>query len=261
MKKILDLVVVSNEALNQNYCLLKLTTLDNSPLPEMKPGQFVEIRVDGASKVFLRRPISINFVDLSSNQLWLLVQIIGNGTQRMSEMVAGTRINLLLPLGNSFSIPEDNTIQELLLVGGGVGIAPMLYLGQQLASKGYKPNFLLGARSHKDLLQLADFEQYGNVYCTTEDGSYGEKGFVTNHSIWDQINISKIYTCGPKPMMQAIAKLAHTKDIDCEVSLENTMACGFGVCLCCVEDIKERGNVCVCTEGPVFNTKELKWID
>lgn len=227
----------------------------------MYPGQFVEIRVDGATDVFLRRPISVNFVDKSKNELWLLIQIIGKGTQRMSEYTKGTPVNLLLPLGNSFSIPEPSDNNELLLVGGGVGIAPMLYLGKHLSEKGFKPNFLLGARSQKDLLQLSDFELYGNVYTTTEDGSHGEKGFVTNHSIWNTLNINKIYTCGPKPMMQAIAKIAHNRAIDCEASLENTMACGFGVCLCCVEDIKERGNVCVCTEGPVFNTKELKWID
>lgn len=261
MKKILDLVVVSNELLNQNYCLLKLTTPNNTPLPTMYPGQFVEIRVDGSSKVFLRRPISINFVDKVKNELWLLIQIVGNGTRQMSEYQSGALVNLLLPLGNSFSIPDVNTNKELLLVGGGVGIAPMLYLGQILSEKGYKPNFLLGARSRKDLLQLSNFQEYGNVYCTTEDGSYGEKGFVTNHSIWNDLDISKIYTCGPKPMMQAIAKVAYSKNIDCEASLENTMACGFGVCLCCVEDIKEKGNVCVCTEGPVFNTKDLKWID
>lgn len=261
MKRILDLIVVSNELLNQNYCLLKLTTPDNSPLPDMYPGQFVEVRVDGATSVFLRRPISINFVDKDKNELWLLIQIIGNGTQRMSEYAKGTLINLLLPLGNSFWMPCSSDDRELLLIGGGVGIAPMLYLGKCLSEIGFRPNFLLGARSHNDLLQLTDFQKYGNVYTTTEDGSHGEKGFVTNHSIWNTLNISKIYTCGPKPMMQAIAKIANERSIDCEVSLENTMACGFGVCLCCVEDIKEKGNVCVCTEGPVFNINELKWID
>lgn len=261
MKKILDLVLVSNDLLNQNYCLLKLTTQDGALLPEMHPGQFVEIRVDGAKDVFLRRPISINFVDKIKNELWLLVQVVGNGTQRMSEYTSGTLVNLLLPLGNSFSLPKNQDTKELLLVGGGVGIAPMLYLGKCLSNNGFKPSFLLGARSRKDLLQLEDFAQYGNIYTTTEDGSHGEKGFVTNHSLWNTLDISKIYTCGPKPMMQAVAKMAYAKSIDCEASLENTMACGFGVCLCCVEDIKEKGNVCVCTEGPVFNTKELKWIN
>ncbi|MDH6353950.1 dihydroorotate dehydrogenase electron transfer subunit [Dysgonomonas sp. PH5-45] len=259
MKKMLDLVVVENNKLNQNYCLLKLSTPDKSVLPEMYPGQFVEIRVVDSPTTFLRRPISVNFVDKLKNELWLLVQVVGDGTRKMSEYKTGTIVNLLLPLGNQFSTPEKHQ-QELLLVGGGVGTAPMLYLGAILKESGFNPKFLLGARSSKDLLQLDDFAQYGQVYTTTEDGSHGQKGFVTNHSILENIKFDRVYTCGPKPMMMAVANYAHKNQIECEVSLENTMACGFGVCLCCVEDTKHNGNVCVCTEGPVFNIKDLKWI-
>ena len=93
---------------------------------------------------------------------------------------------------------------------------------------------------------------------TTEDGSHGEKGFVTQHSVFEQEQFEMIYTCGPKPMMMALAALAKQKNIECEVSLENTMACGIGVCLCCVEKTTE-GHVCVCKDGPVFNIKELTW--
>ena len=167
-------------------------------------------------------------------------------------------MNMLLPLGNSFSIPE-NSGQKPLLIGGGVGIAPLLYLGACLKSKGIMPSFLLGARSKPDLLQLDEFSKYGEVYCTTEDGSHGEKGYVTNHSVLQKTDFSTIYTCGPKPMMVAVAKYANEKKIACEASLENLMACGFGVCLCCIEDTHE-GNICVCKEGPVFNIDKLKWI-
>ncbi|MEN9919072.1 MAG: hypothetical protein RL662_1508 [Bacteroidota bacterium] len=258
MKKMLDLVVIKNDQLNQNYCLLKLTTADGSILPTMSPGQFVEIHVTNSPTTFLRRPISVNYVDISKNQVWLLVQQIGDGTKKMVEYKQGDLVNMLLPLGNSFSYPS-NLQSQLLLVGGGVGTAPMLFLGAELKKKGYKPTFLLGARSANDLLQLADFAQYGDVYTTTEDGSHGEKGYVTNHSVLQQIKFDQIYTCGPKPMMVAVAKYAHASETNCEVSLENMMACGFGVCLCCVEKTV-RGNVCVCTEGPVFNSKELQWI-
>lgn len=260
MKKMLDLVVVENSSLNQNYCLLKLTPSDGQNLPEMQPGQFVEVRVANSPTTFLRRPISVNYVDKFSNQLWLLIQTIGDGTRKMAQYQKGDIINLLLPLGNSFTMPKDDEQTEILLVGGGVGTAPMLYLGAELKKKGFKPNFLLGARSAKDLLQLNDFSKYGDVYTTTEDGSYGEKGYVTNHSILNKLQFTHIYTCGPKPMMMAVANYAHQKNICCEVSLENTMACGFGVCLCCVENTN-KGNVCVCTEGPVFNLNELKWIN
>lgn len=260
MKRMLDLVVTENSQLNQNYCLIKLTTTDNSVLPDMYPGQFVEVRVDNSPSTFLRRPLSVNFVDKNKNELWLLIQIVGDGTRKMSQYKKNDIINLLLPLGNSFTLPSKNENQKLLLIGGGVGTAPMLYLGACLKEKGFNPNFLLGARSQKDLLQLDDFAKYGEVFCTTEDGSYGEKGYVIDHSILKKTHFSTIYTCGPKPMMVAVAKYAHNSKTNCEVSLENTMACGFGVCLCCVEKTRE-GHICVCTEGPVFNIKDLTWID
>lgn len=259
MKTMLDLVVTENNQLNQNYSLLKLSPQNNQALPEMYPGQFVEVLVDKSATTFLRRPISVNFVDKQKNELWLLVQAIGDGTRAMVNYKRGELINLLLPLGNSFTIPSS-TNSKVLLVGGGVGIAPMLYLGLKMKEQGITPAFLLGARSDKDLLQLDEFAKYGEVYTTTEDGSFGEKGYVTNHSLLEATKFSHIYTCGPKPMMMAIANYAHSKKTFCEVSLENTMACGFGVCLCCVENTK-RGNICVCTEGPVFNINDLKWID
>lgn len=259
MKKMLDLIIVENNHLNQNYCLLKLSTIDGSALPEMNPGQFVEVHVVDSPSTFLRRPISINFVDTSKNELWLLIQKIGDGTKKMAEYTKGDIVNLLLPLGNQFSTPK-NSDKQVLLIGGGVGTAPMLYWGAKLKQLGFIPNFLLGARSSYDLLQLEEFAKYGEVYTTTEDGSHGEKGYVTNHSILENKKYSHIYTCGPKPMMMAVANYAHKEQIDCEVSLENTMACGFGVCLCCIENT-QRGNVCVCTEGPIFNIKDLKWIN
>lgn len=254
----MDLVVTQNKLLNNNYCLLKLTTADNSLLPEMLPGQFVQVRVDNAANTFLRRPISINFHDKVNNEVWLLVQMIGEGTRTMGKCREGDLLNLLLPLGNTFLEPasKDKTV---LLIGGGVGTAPMLYLGSELKQKGYEVNFLLGARSKNDLLELDQFSKYGKVYTTTEDGSHGEKGYVTNHSLLQQPKFSKIYTCGPKPMMLAVANYASKYEIECEVSLENMMACGIGACLCCVEKTV-KGNVCVCTEGPVFNIKKLTWI-
>lgn len=256
MKKyIMDMKVTENLRLHQNYCLLKVTP--EGDLPEMLPGQFVEVKIDNAT-TFLRRPISINFIDRKKNELWLLIQIVGDGTLSMSELHAGDWVNIILPLGNSFSIPEKADGQELLLIGGGVGTAPMLYLGDHLKQLGFAPSFLLGARSQKDVLQLNDFEALGAVYITTEDGSLGEKGYVTQHSVLKNKRFDRMYTCGPKPMMMAVAKLAREASIDCEVSLENTMACGIGACLCCVEKTTE-GHICVCTEGPVFNINKLTW--
>lgn len=256
MKKyILDLIVKSNIKLNASYVLLKMSYA--TELPEMLPGQFAEIRVDGSPTTFLRRPISINYVDKAKNEVWFLIQLIGDGTRQLASTTEGSIVNVVMPLGNSFTMPEKPS-EKLILIGGGVGTAPMLYLGEQLVKAGCKPVFLLGARTAEDLLQLNDFYQLGDVYTTTEDGSMGEKGYVTHHSVLRRLQFDRIYTCGPKPMMISVAKYAKEKHIECEVSLENTMACGFGACLCCVENTDE-GHLCVCKDGPVFNIKKLLW--
>lgn len=256
MKKfILDLTVNNVEALSDKHVLIKLT--DDKPLPEMLPGQFVEVRVDNSPSTFLRRPISINNVDYDRNELWLLVAAVGDGTRQLQKLQKGDRLNCMLPLGNSFTMPTDSA-QKVLLVGGGVGVAPLLYFGKRIKAMGGEPTFLLGARSAKDVLERELFEQVGRVFITTEDGSEGEKGFVTNHSVLAQEHFDRISTCGPKPMMMAVARYAFKNDIECEVSLENKMACGVGACLCCVEKTV-KGNKCVCKEGPVMNIKKLTW--
>lgn len=254
-KHILDLAVVAVEHINDKYVLIKLT--HDAALPDMLPGQFVEVRVDGSPSTFLRRPISVCFLDREKNQLWLLVAAIGDGTRQLACLRSGDKLNCVLPLGNSFTLDGDGG-EKVLLVGGGVGVAPLLYLGKWLRDKGLTPTFLLGARSERDLLIIEEFEKYGKVCVTTEDGTAGERGFVTNHSVLDGTRFVRISTCGPKPMMVAVAKYAAAKGISCEASLENMMACGVGACLCCVEKTTE-GNLCVCKEGPVFNVKRLLW--
>lgn len=256
MKKyILDLRVTVNERLHERYVLLKLT--HESPLPEMQPGQFAELRIDNSPSTFLRRPISINYIDRERNEVWFLVQTVGDGTRSLATLRVGDTLNAVLPLGNGFTLPASAD-EKVLLVGGGVGTAPLLYMGKVMKEAGCRPTFLLGARSAADLLETELFSQLGPVYYTTEDGSAGEKGFVTQHSLLQQERFSRISTCGPKPMMMAVARYAKEKGIDCEVSLENMMACGVGACLCCVENTTE-GHVCVCKQGPVFNTKDLLW--
>ncbi len=274
MKKYcLDLTIRSKESLGEKHVLLKLT--QEAPLPPMLPGQFVEIRVDHSPNTLLRRPISINYVDTERNELWLLVAIIGDGTHDIAAHEQGEKLNLVYPLGNSFSSLDEIARQlhptttppkslsafpkpKVLLVGGGVGIAPLLFQGQEIVKAGGVPYFLLGARSAKDLHELNYFEKLGPVFLTTEDASVGEKGFVTNHSILDKEQCDFIQTCGPRPMMVSVARYAQKKNIGCEASLENLMACGLGACLCCVEKTTE-GNLCVCKEGPVFNIKTLLW--
>ena len=258
MKKyVLDLTVSAVERINEKYVLIRLA--DDKPLPDMLPGQFVEVRVDNSPTTFLRRPISISFVDRSRNELWLLVAAIGDGRRAMASLAVGSRLNCLLPLGNGFTMPSSAS-ERVLLVGGGVGVAPLLYMGAEMRRCGCEPTFLLGARRSADLLLLDHFRRYGRVFVTTEDGSAGERGFVTNHSVLQSEHFDRIQTCGPKPMMVAVARYAAAAGIDCEASLENMMACGVGACLCCVEKTTE-GNLCVCKEGPVFNINKLLWLN
>lgn len=254
-KFILDLKVRAIEQMNDKYSLLRLT--DDEPLPEMVPGQFVEVRVDNSPNTFLRRPISINYVNRNANELWLLVAAVGDGTRRITSLHVGDTLNCVLPLGNGFTMPETPD-ERVLLVGGGVGVAPLLYMGAQMAAMGCRPTFLLGARTKGDLLEIDRFAQYGRVCITTEDGSDGERGFVTNHSVLQDEPFDRVAVCGPKPMMVAVADWARRIGVRCEVSLENMMACGVGACLCCVEKTV-RGNLCVCKEGPVFDTDLLTW--
>ena len=258
MKKyILDLRVVEVSRPHERYVLLKLTDPEG-PLPEMLPGQFAQLRVDGSSTTFLRRPISIHYMDSTTNQVWFLVQTVGDGTRQLAKLQVGDTLNVVLPLGKGFTMPKSCE-EKVLLVGGGVGCAPLLYMGKAMAEMGCRPTFLVGARTKSDLLQLDLFSQYGDVYVTTEDGSYGEKGFVTQHSVLSGgCKFTRISTCGPKPMMMAVVRYAKSAGIACEVSLENKMACGVGACLCCVEDT-QHGHQCVCTDGPVFSMEELKW--
>ncbi len=256
-KEIVDFRVIENCALSPLYSLLKLTPADGHELPEVKPGQFVQVEIDGSKHTFLRRPISICRVDRQTNLLWLLVRLAGEGTAVLLAAGEGRIINMILPLGNGFSMPEAGENPKTLLIGGGVGVAPLLQLGIELKNAGITPEFLIGARSEADLLMIEEFRKLGDVNISTDDGSAGEKGVVTLHSAlsrgWD-----RIYCCGPAPMMKAVARVAKEIGADCEVSLENMMACGLGACLCCVEKTV-KGNVCVCTEGPVFNIKELTW--
>ena len=254
-KHIIDFVLTENIQLHSAYALMKFRPQEGE-LPEMLPGQFVEVRISDSATTYLRRPISIHNIDREHNELWLLVRRAGDGTCRLTFYKEGTIVNMVLPLGNTFTTPADKQLQPLL-IGGGVGVAPLLYWGKVLQEQGIRPAFLLGARTDKDLLQLDEFEAVGDVYLSTEDGSAGEKGFVTQHSVLRQ-QFSYIYTCGHKPTMQAVGRIVREKNTPCVVSLENMMACGVGACLCCVENTVE-GHVCVCKEGPIFNIDKLTW--
>jgi len=242
--------VIENRPLSPDVFLLTLGS--EQRLPDIKPGQFANILVENAPNVFLRRPFSIHDVDLAHNFIKFFIQKVGKGTEQLAKLKSGDGVEVVFPLGNGFSLKND----DVLLAGGGVGVAPLLYLAKILKQNGNDPTILIGGRSKKNIFRIEEYVKYGKVLVITEDGSLGEKGLITEHSIFQQQTFDQIYCCGPDAMMKAVGKLAMEKNIPCQVSLENTMACGFGACLCCVTKTVD-GHLCVCTEGPVFDITKL----
>jgi len=255
-KEVKNFLVEEIRFFNRSTFLLKLKS--NECLPEFLPGQFVNIEIPDQSDVFLRRPFSVFEIDNLNNTVSLIIKVLGKGSKKLSEINVGDELNLVFPLGNGFTQPDANDL--ILLIGGGSGLAPMLFLAKNSGIPKSKVHVIIGARSKDEHIFLDEYSRYGEFFFTTEDGSFGEKGYVTHHTLFlDSLKeYSKIYACGPLGMMKAIAAQAKNHNVFCEVSLENLMACGFGVCLCCIEPTI-KGNQCVCTEGPVFNVKELKW--
>jgi dihydroorotate dehydrogenase electron transfer subunit len=255
-KKIIqDFEVKENISLNDQHYIL--TLLSPAELPEILPGQFAEMLIPDSPETFLRRPFSIHNIHPNKREISFFIKCLGKGTAKLRTLQSGDLVNVMLPLGNSFGLDVKG---KALLVGGGCGIAPMFYLAKSLAAKNMEMDILVGAKSKEELSLTKELKQFGTVHITTEDGTEGEKGLVTQHSLFknSRNSYSKIYCCGPEPMMKAVAAIAEKNSIECEVSLENTMACGIGACLCCVTETVE-GHKCVCTDGPVFNIKKLKW--
>lgn len=255
-KVIHDLVLLENRQLSQFYHLLVFQAPEALAL--CQPGQFAELEIPPAQHVFLRRPFSIHDVDPQKNTISFLIKMVGEGTKKLGQLPAGSKISTIYPLGQGFSLPTNSPV---LLVGGGCGIAPLLFLVKSLRSNNIKSYCILGGRSKEDIVETEAFALHSEVFITTEDGSSGFRGFVTDHPVFRKLkDYSMIYCCGPEAMLRVIALAALQAGAPCEVSLENTMACGIGVCLCCVVNTKQ-GKRCVCTDGPVFNINELSGWD
>lgn len=236
-------------------CLMTLVTSDGSPLPPTAPGQFAEVRID-APGVLLRRPISVCDI-IPDTRLVLLVKPVGKATSFMTDTPVGAQLDIILPLGNGFDTAGCGG-RRTLLVGGGVGVAPMVMLSRALYETGAEVTVVIGGRSRADIDGLTSLFIKGvDVSVSTDDGSCGHRGLVTQNPAFDR-EYDAVYTCGPTPMMKAVARIAAERGIDCYASLENMMGCGIGACLCCVEKTVE-GNLCVCTDGPVFKTDRLLW--
>lgn len=239
---------------------------------EAVAGQFVNVQVAKTTDPLLRRPFSIHATDPEKGTFSLLYVVIGRGTRIMQRTAAGEKINVIGPLGRGFDAGENADAQHVV-VAGGCGAAPLHFLCDSLCEKWGcdKITVLAGGRSRDAVLCEDEFRAHGvDVEVSTDDGSYGFGGYVTQlledhlHRHIDQLSRIRVYSCGPHAMMKEVARICREhKPASCQVSLENNMACGIGVCTGCVQKVRKDEHSWeykrVCADGPVFDAEEIIW--
>ncbi len=243
---------------NKNF---RLTLKCPQVAASCKPGQFVMIRTAVGKDPLLRRPFSI-YQTSGEAKIQIYFKVVGKGTEILSQAREGQEVSVLGPLGRGFRL---NLKAPLIIVGGGLGIAPMLFLAKEncrLKKSCADDLVLLGAREKNELAHLLDdFTRLGlRVLTATDDGSLGHHGFVTE--ILQSLPLApgcSVYTCGPEQMMAGVRKICQSQAIPCQVSVESVMACGMGACLGCSRPAKDGTYTHVCLNGPVFNAEELVW--
>lgn len=237
-----------------------------------RPGQFFKVRCSDLNDPLLRRPLGANRI--LKNGIEMLYEVVGRGTELLSGKKAGEYLDIMGPLGNGFDLKLTPNPQPPtpILIAGGIGVAPLLALAEKIVnsfelgveSKKKKIYVLIGAKTKNHILCEPEFRKLGcRVFVSTEDGSKGKKGLVTGLLSFLLSTISSepstIYACGPDPMLKATSNMAHLMNIPCQVSLDERMACGVGVCLGCPVKIKGQEYKMVCKDGPVFDSKEIAW--
>ena len=245
-------IIISNREVAPGH--FKMSLEAEGKIKEAKPGQFLHIKVDG--EPFLRRPFSLHRI--YGSNVDILYRVVGRGTQALSQKKAGAALDILGPLGNGFEIREA---KNHILVGGGVGIAPLFALAEALLNFSYRIYLIIGVRTREQLLCKEDFAGLGcDVVVTTEDGTAGKKGMATD--ILKEILFSlppretAIYSSGPAEMLAEVCRIANAASVFCQISLERVICCGIGACLGCVIETA-AGYRRVCTEGPVFRSDEI----
>lgn len=225
-----------------------------------KPGQFFEVKCSGSGGPLLRRPLGAH--KIFAGGVEMLYEVVGKGTMLLSEKKKGGQLDIIGPLGRGFEIFADK--RPAVLVGGGVGIAPLLALAQKMSAKKPGSHVIIGAKTKTGLLCENEFRKLGCfVMVSTEDGSKGHEGYATDilgHLLKTiGCQSSGVYACGPHPMLKAASHIAGLMNIPCQVSLEARMACGVGVCLGCPVPVRAGGYKMVCKDGPVFDAREIVW--
>lgn len=256
-----EVSVISNSNVGTNLYILKLAAPRTANA--IQPGQFVHINLGQAKDHVLRRPFSIYAADPAEGTVDILYQVVGKGTDKISDWEPGSKANMIAPIGQGWRIPDGT--KHALLVGGGVGAAPLFMLAEELLRREVAVDVVLGA-STADALVCRD--RYAGLSCSklacsTDDGTYGHSGFCTSlveQAIADSKDASYDYlaVCGPEPLMRIVSSMAEEANIRCEVSMERRMACGIGACLSCVVDTI-HGKKRACVDGPIFEAGEIVW--
>lgn len=244
--------VTENKKIAENICSV---TFELNETPSVRCGQFGNIAVGGTH--LLRRPIAI--CKAEGNKITFCYQIKGEGTKILKEMGAGTRVNVLLPLGNGFFI--DDKERKVALIGGGVGVFPLISVLRQYGAE-KEISAYIGYRNKGAVCGLEEFEKADKFIAVTDDGSYGEKKNAVQAFISDveKGNIPDVaLACGPTPMLKALKEYVTGKNIPCYVSLEERMGCGIGACVVCVCDLTNGKKARVCKDGPVFNVQDVNF--
>ncbi len=256
--KQLEVKILENRKIAQDFYKMRL----ESPYlaANTKPGQFFEVKCSESGDPLLRRPLGAHRI--LKNGIELLYKIVGRGTVALSGKNAGERLDIIGPLGNGFTLSRAYPV----LIAGGTGVAPLVALAEELTKRKNRPYIIIGARTRAHLLcekELAEFSD--SLKVVTEDGSKGPRGLATavleKYLSVSGPRVPAIYACGPTAMLKAVAGIAGRKRIPCQVSLEEKMACGVGVCLGCPVKMKGKGEgyKMVCKDGPVFNAEEIAW--
>lgn len=223
---------------------------------EAKPGQFITVACGGDT--YLKRPMGIFYADEKTGEIGFIYQVYGKGTKILNTRLAGEKLEVLGPLGNSFCI-EDGA-KSVALVGGGTGIGPMIFCASRIKTQDVFS--FIGARSKGILCGEDEIGRWSKkVFVSTDDGSKGHKGFVTDllEDFLERQKVGQVLTCGPKQMMKIVADIAAKNSVPCQVSLEEHMACGFGACLGCACETKQGEYKMVCKDGPVFRAEDIAW--
>ncbi len=229
-------------------------------------GQFVNISIKDIPNLLWRRPLGIHQCDPEKGTFDILFKAIGRGTKAISQLKTGDMLDILGPLGNTFDYPED--LNEVIIVAGGLGIAPFILMLQDIADREIASTLFFGVKNSKELCCIEAFKSFNtDIHISTEDGSFGDKGLVTSSleqylSSLDTVKGKQMYVCGPTPMLKAVKEIAEKYHINAQVSMETIMACGFGACMGCpvpLENPTKEGKdyLLACKDGPVFNMKDI----